>query len=105
MVSQNTLLLLAAVLLSPSVLARTDCPAAPVLNIQIESNVILYLQKNAPWRRLGTLDEIGTRERLTALLAAQMSGRKVMVAYQNDGYDCTATNYAESAFIVRTYNE
>lgn len=105
MLSKNILLLLAAVLLSPPVLARTDCPVAPIVNIQIEGNVVLYLQKDAPWIRLETLEEIGTRERLTALLAAQMSVRKVMVAYSNDSYDCTTVNYSESAFIVRTYNE
>ncbi|MGP9802144.1 hypothetical protein [Rheinheimera sp. NSM] len=86
-------------------LARKDCPAALVQNIQIESNHVLYIQKGYPWRRLGTLDEPGTRERLSALLAAQMAGKKVSIAYKDSAYDCTATNYSVSAYLLRTYNE
>ena len=84
--------------------ARTDCPSAQVLYIQIEGQKILYMQKGAPWRTLGYLNnEDGTRERYSALLAAQAAGRSVMVGYPVDGYDCSAQNYSTSAYIVRTY--
>jgi hypothetical protein len=86
-------------------LARKDCPAALVRNIQIESNHVLYIQAGYPWRRLGNLDEPGTRERLSALLAAQMAGKKVSIAYKDAAYDCTTTNYSVSAYLLRTYND
>ena len=84
--------------------ARKDCPVAVVENVQIESNHVLYKQAGAQWRRLGALDELGTRERLSAMLAAQMAGKRVMVSYQDNNYDCTTVNYGVSAILVRTYN-
>ena len=84
--------------------ARTDCPAEKVAFIQIEGNKVLYMQNGYKWRQLGDLSVSGTKERYSALLAAQMSGRKVMVAYENNLYDCSLTNYSEPAYIVRTYN-
>jgi hypothetical protein len=90
--------------ISGSAFARTNCPIAKVVNIQIEGNVILYVQEGSSWRRLGTLNEAGTTERYSALLAAQMAGLKVMVGYSSNAYDCGITNYSESAYIVRTYS-
>jgi len=83
---------------------RTNCPVAVINNLQIESNFVLYLQQGAPWRRLGGLDEDGTAERYSAMLAAHMAGKRVMVSYKRDDYDCSETNYTESAYLVRTYN-
>ncbi|ACA85764.1 hypothetical protein [Shewanella woodyi] len=97
-------LLFLAFLLSSSAFARTDCPAAKVLHIQIEGSVILYMQEGSSWRRLGNLDEVGTAERYSALLAAQIAGLKVMVGYRSSSYNCAVTNYSEPAYIVRTYN-
>lgn len=94
----------AALIFSSSALARTVCPEALVQNIQIESDHVLYKQVGYPWRRLGILDEPGTRERLSALLAAQMANKKVTIAYKNDGYSCIAENYTESAYLLRTQN-
>ncbi|UTM59089.1 hypothetical protein L4174_020465 [Photobacterium sp. CCB-ST2H9] len=95
--------LLTSVLFSQSVIARTDCPAAPIQNIQIEGSIVLY-QQSGIWRRLGVLSDVGTKERYAALLSAQMAGKNVMIAYPADNYNCNATNYKDSAFIVRTYN-
>ena len=92
-------------LISVEAFARTDCPVEIVTNIQIEGSTILYTQEGSSWRKLGTLYEVGTKERYSALLAAQMSGRKVMVSYADDNYDCSKTNYGDSAYIVRTYNQ
>ncbi|MEN3157331.1 hypothetical protein ABC502_02990 [Alkalimonas sp. NCh-2] len=83
--------------------ARVNCPAATVSMIQVESNFVLYQQHGGPWRRLGVLDDVGTKERLSVLLAAQMSGKKVFVSYKNTQYDCSVTNTTESAYIVRIY--
>jgi hypothetical protein len=85
--------------------ARVDCPAAKILNIQIEGTTILYLQEGSNWHRLGLLNEEGTKERYAALLASQASGRKVVVGYARDTYDCSALNYGESALLVRTHND
>ncbi|HEY0924139.1 hypothetical protein [Rheinheimera pacifica] len=95
----------AALVFSSSALARKTCPEALVQNIQIESDHVLYKQVGYPWRRLGILDEPGTRERLSALLAAQMANKKVIVAYKNNEYSCISENYSESAYLLRTHND
>lgn len=59
--------------------------------------------ENAHWRHVGKLDVTGTKERLSALLAAQFSGKRVMIAYP-DGYDCNQGDFSTSAVIIRTYN-
>ena len=90
----------------PAYAGRTDCPIAKVLNIQIEGKKIMYIQEGALWRVLGRLGlEDGTKERYSALLTAQATGRKVMVGYPVSGFDCRITNYVTSAYIVRTYNQ
>ncbi|MDR6984487.1 hypothetical protein J2X32_003131 [Rheinheimera pacifica] len=101
-----TILMVASVLIfSSSALARKTCPEALVQNIQIESDHVLYKQVGYPWRRLGILDEPGTRERLSALLAAQMANKKVTIAYKNNEYSCIEENYTESAHLLRTQND
>jgi hypothetical protein len=85
--------------------ARVDCPAAKIISIQIEATTILFLQEGADWRKLGLISEEGTKERYAALLASQAAGRKVIVAYARDTYDCLAQNYSESALLIRTHNE
>lgn len=94
-----------SVALSSSAFARTDCPAAKVQHIQIEGNVILYVQEGSGWRRLGTLNEEGTKERYSALLASQAAGKKVIVGYPSDTYNCAAVNYVDSASMLRTLTE
>jgi hypothetical protein len=84
--------------------ARTDCPAARVVNIQIEYNYVHYQQEGAPWRHLGVLTNPGVRERLAALLAAQMAGKAVLVAYEGSQYNCALGDYSTPAIIVRTTN-
>lgn len=91
-------------ILSFSSYARINCPSAVIENIQIEGAAVLYKQVGYPWRRLGILNEDGTRERLSAMLAAQMAGKLVQVSYRRLDYDCKVTNYGESAYIVKTYN-
>lgn len=80
--------------------ARTDCPAATIQHIQIEGASVLYSQSGV-WRALGQLDTAGTRERYAALLAAQLSGKRVSVGYASATYDCSTTNYSSVAYIVR----
>ena len=83
---------------------RTDCPIAKVTNIQIEGVKVMYVQEGAPWRTLGYLNNNdGTKERYSALLSAQVSGRKVIVGYPIANYNCSVTNYGTSAYILRTH--
>jgi hypothetical protein len=97
--------MLILLLISSTVFSRTNCPPAKVTHIQIEGSVVLYAQEGSTWRRLGDLREVGTTERYSALLAAQFSGKRVMVAYLNDNYDCDIANYSDPAYIVRTFNQ
>ncbi len=85
--------------------ARTDCPKAKILNIQIEGQKVVYLQEGGAWRTLGWFNnEDGTRERYSAMLAAQASGKSVHVGYPDDDYECGSSNYGTSAYLLRTYN-
>ncbi|BDU40909.1 hypothetical protein [Vibrio nigripulchritudo] len=98
-------LALLIVLFSSSSYARTDCPVAKVEHIQVEGTVVLYKQVGFPWRRLGVLNvNNGTEQRLSTILAAQYSGKNVMVAHSKSGFDCNSANFVDTAFIVRTYN-
>lgn len=90
-------------LFSNASFARTDCQALKVRNIQVEAGKVLFSLDNGVWKTLGPLDAPGTKERYAALLAAQMAGRLVMIAFSEDGYDCNATDYGTPVFIVRTY--
>ncbi len=101
----STCLIFVTFFMSAIVDARTDCPSAKVVHIQIEGNNIIYKQENAPWRGLGAINNTGTKERYSALLAAQVSGRKVLVGYNNNSYDCNVMNYSEPAYVVRTFNQ
>ncbi|TMP33955.1 hypothetical protein [Pseudoalteromonas rubra] len=90
----------------PALAARTDCPAAKVLSIQIEGQKVMYQQEGASWRTLGFLNkDDGTKERYSALLTAQATGKKVMIGYSVDNYDCSAANYGTAAHVLRTYNQ
>lgn len=73
--------LLASALAAFPASARVDCAIALVTHIQVEGNRVIYLQQGAPWRGLGTLSDGGVKERYSALLAAQMAGRKVHIGY------------------------
>ncbi len=96
--------LLALYLISFNSYARKDCPVAIVDNIQVEGSFVLYHQSEV-WRRLGVLTDVGTKERFSALLSAHMAGKKVIVSYANDSFNCNETNYTENAFMVRTYKD
>lgn len=81
-----------------------DCPSAKVEHLQIEGSVIYVYPEGQNWHLVGNIEAVGTRERYSALLAAQMSGKKVVLRYP-DGYDCSQYNLSEPAVMVRTYND
>lgn len=92
-------------IVAPTYAARTNCPSAKILNIQVEGKKILYLQEGAPWRALGYINKKdGTEERYSALLTAQATGRKVQVAYPVKSFNCSKVNYGTSAYLVKTFN-
>ena len=92
-------------IMSASIYARTDCPEAKVLHIQLEGKKILYYQEGGPWRTLGYLgNKDGTEERYSAMLAAQLSSKRVKIWYRSDNYNCSQTYYGEAAYLLRTYN-
>jgi len=84
--------------------AQTDCPVSQISHIKVRGEAINYMQKGFKWRRLGKLTEVGTKERYSAMLAAQMSGKKVQVSYKSNSYDCNIENTTDSAIEVTTYN-
>jgi len=84
--------------------AQTDCPIAKISSIKVRGEAIYYLQEGFKWRKLGKLTEVGLKERYSAMLAVQMSEKKVMVSYQSDSYDCNVENTRASAISVMTYN-
>jgi hypothetical protein len=85
-------------------IASVDCPKTKVENIQIEGEVILVNYKDQSWHLLGNINTVGTKERYSALLAAQMSGKSVQLRYP-DGYNCVGYDLSIPAIMVRTFND
>jgi hypothetical protein len=80
-----------------------DCPASNVEHIQIENNGVLVYLKGQNWHLVGMHDAMGTKEKLSVLLSAQMAGKKVTLRYP-DGYNCTAYELNTPTLMVRTHN-
>ncbi len=79
-----------------------DCPAAKITQIQPQVGSILFYAEGQNWHRLGATDGRGVPEMYSALLAAMMSDKRVIVRYP-DGYDCTTYNTTIDAQMVRVY--
>ncbi len=95
---------LALTLLSNFSVADVDCPAAKISNIQVQKTVIYVYPEGQQWHMVGNIDGPGVKEMYSALLAAQISGKKVILRYP-DGYDCSAYDLTIPANMVRTYND
>ena len=80
-----------------------DCPPAKVLNLQPQRSSILVKLQGQDWHRVGRPDHPGVKAMYSALLAAQMAGKKVTIRYP-DGYDCKAYELSTDAHMVRTHN-
>ena len=85
-------------------MAAIDCPKIIIEHIQIEGEVIYVFYKGQNWHLLGNVNTAGTRERYSALLAAQMSGKNVQLRYP-DGYNCVGYDLSIPAVMVRTFND
>ena len=78
-----------------------DCPAAKVLSVQVENNAIVILLEGQNWHLLGFNEHVATKMKLATVLAAQSSGKRVMLRYP-DGYNCTAYELDTPTMAVRT---
>ena len=96
--------IISALLWSSISVAAIDCPKTTIEHIQIEGEVIYVFYKGQQWHLLGNINTVGTKERYSALLAAQMSGKSVQVRYP-DGYNCAAYELSTPAIMVRTFND
>ena len=93
-------LLVITVFLASSAMA-IDCPSATVANIQVEGNVIFVFPTGQNWHLVGSLSDMGTKEKYAALLAAQMAGKQVTIRFP-DGYNCSAYDLSIPSLMVRT---
>lgn len=84
-------------------LARQDCPKAKVEHVQIENHYAHIKLVGYPWRHIGKIDSVGTKERIALLLAAQLAQKEVVIGYP-DGYDCSVSNLGVSMIVARLYN-
>ena len=87
-----------------NVASAVDCPASKVVNIQVHPHSILFKLQNQNWHRLGIPGEQGVAEMYSALLAAQMSGKRVVVRYPGE-YDCAAYETETDPQMIRIYND
>jgi hypothetical protein len=105
-VVKNKLLILLLSIGAPVIAWASDvnCPKAKVLHLQPQASSILFKQEGQDWHHLGNPESSGVQAMYSALLAAQMAGRPVIVRYPA-GYDCSAYELSTPAKMVRTYNE
>jgi|GEM_PF-2422998 len=81
-----------------------NCPKAKVASIQPQKSTILVLLEGQDWHKVGNTGDPGAEAMYSALLAAQMSGKSVLIRYP-DGYDCSAYDTRTDAEMVRIYND
>ena len=93
--------ILALMLASP--VFALDCPDAKIIHVQLENNAVLVLQEGQNWHLVGYYAEAGTREKYAAILAAQMTGKRVIIRYP-EGFNCAAYELSTSSLMVRTVN-
>lgn len=99
------LLLAVAILFLPVVVfADVNCPKAKVLHLQPQIGSILVYQEGQNWHNVGNPESAAVQAMYSALLAAQMADKPVIIRYP-DGCDCTAYELETAAKMVRTYNE
>ncbi len=97
--------LLPLILMSLSTITiALDCPKAKVEHLQPQTHIILVKQEGQPFRQVGHLDDAGTKAMYSALLAAQMSGKPVIIRYPA-GFDCSAYDLSTPATMVRTFTD
>lgn len=101
---QKLLIMVVILLLPVSAFADVNCPKAKVSNLQLQTTSILVYQEGQNWHKVGNPESAAVQAMYSALLAAQMADKPVIIRYP-DGYDCMAYELASSAIMVRTYND
>lgn len=88
---------------SVSAFSDTACPKGKIDKITIENTKIMYTQEGTNYRTLGLTTEAGVPEKLSIMLAAQMSGKEVTIIYSADGYNCATPNYSDYAKAITVH--
>lgn len=96
--------MLVSLIFSSNLFADIECPVTTVRHVQVQNAVILVFPEGQQWHKVGNVGAPGVDQMYSALLAAQMAGKKVALRYP-DGYDCSLYDLAISATMVRTYND
>lgn len=78
-----------------------DCPAAKVVHVQVENDAVYVYLEGQNWHLIGALEHVATKFKMATVLAAQASGRRLMLRYPN-GYNCTASEMDTPTLAVRT---
>lgn len=91
----------AAVWLPSLAWAVVDCPAAKVVHVQVENDAVYVYLEGQNWHLLGTIEHVATKMKLALVLAAQISGKRVMLRYPN-GFNCSASEMDTPSLVVRT---
>jgi hypothetical protein len=87
------------VLFSFEAKADVNC-TAEVDHVQVENDKVLVHLKGSNWHLVGRYSAESTKYKLSVLLAAQASEKKVTLRYP-DGYDCSAYETQTSTKMVR----
>lgn len=90
----------AAVIFSVNTSATVNCGPSRIISLQVQTNSILVLAEGQDWHKVGAIGGPGVAEMLSALLAAQMAGKRVVIRYPA-GYDCSAYELSTPAMMVR----
>lgn len=101
----NKTLMVLVVLTASSFAASTafaaqDCPGT-LKYVQIQNGKALLYFNNS-WHKLEDNDHPSYASKVSVAMAAFLSGKSIKVKY-GDGYDCNATDYSESATMIRIY--
>ena len=101
---KKAFILITIMILSISMYAVVNCPAAQIEHIQVEQTSILFKQKGQQWHRLGFANVPSVDAMFKAMLAAQMTEKKVIVRFP-DGFNCFAFDIKTDPLMVRTLNQ
>ena len=89
-------------LISLNALSIVDCPPSKIKYVQVETDKVLVYPEGQNWHLLGFYNQDGVKEMYSAVLAAQMAKKNVVIRYPQ-GYDCNAYNLSVKAYMVRVY--
>ncbi len=91
---------------SSTVKASVDCPKARVESIQPDIDFVYIRLEGQDWQRLGSYSQPSTSSKLSVALAAQASGKEVLIRFP-DGHNakCNSFNNKVDALMIRLTDE